>query len=518
MLNIKMHPFSDLESIEKITDNEIITPFEIVKKMIELLPKEVFNNPNNKFIDISTKSGIYLKYIFFNLLDKLPNIKILKDNNELDYELDEDYDFNNLEDKKKFILRYMIYGIATSELSFLTSKRTLYENINENEDSEKTGKILSKPIFKNIEGNIIYKKLNNNEYWFLKTDIEEINKAFIKNIKLKENKSMKFNVIIGNPPYQIQKGGNNIMPIYHYFIEKSIELKPDYLSFIIPSRWLIDSSRKEIEKFRKNMFDLKYIKELYDYKDASDCFKSVDIKGGICYFLMGNEKEETFKYTEYDKNNNKYSIETKERFLDEYDILIRDNRGIEILKKVKSRINVFLKNTVSSQEPFIASKDKIFDQYKSIKKENIIEPILFYGNNNKYKDGIGFIPKNKIQRNNNLIEKHKVFIPKAFRELKNKAFYGEKNSICTETYLVVNYYETKEECINLIEYLNTDLVSFLVKLRKVTQNSTKDAYGFVPILDMHTKWNDKRLYEYFNISKEEQEYIKYSIETMAKLI
>ena len=535
MFNIKNNPFSDLQSLEKLTDSEIITPFEVVKKMVELLPEEVFTNLNNRFIDVSTKSGIYLKYIFFNLLHKLPNIQLSKNNNQLDYELDEDYDFTNLDDKKRFILRYMIYGIATSELSFLTSKRTLYENINENEDSEKNGKILSKPIFKNWEGNIVYKKLNNEEYWFLETDIETINKELTKNIILKKDKEMKFNVIIGNPPYQKNDGGgkgNNSKPIYNLFIDKSKELKPNYMSFIIPSRWM--SGGRGLDNFRKSMLNDKRFKKIIDFKNSLDCFSNVDIKGGICYFLWELKYANKCEYTIKKKEKGKEIIVSNQyRDLNKYDVLIRDNKAINILEKVLNKIELFNKKRnivymnkkVSSQSFYADMNARLFQ--KELKyNENIYlkgNGYKVYVNKDtfpKSNNGIGYIEKDLITKTNigKYINNHKVFIPKTFRELKNKPFYGEPNSICSETYIVIDICKNKKEANNLINYFNTDLVSFLIKQKKITHNSSKETYSFIPSLNMKYNWTNEKLYKLFNISNSEIEYMSKSIKDMAKLI
>ena len=514
MFNIKNNPFSDLQSLEKLTDSEIITPFEVVKKMVELLPEEVFTNLNNRFIDVSTKSGIYLKYIFFNLLHKLPNIQLSKNNNQLDYELDEDYDFTNLDDKKKFILRYMIYGIATSELSFLTSKRTLYENINENEDSEKNGKILSKPIFKNWEGNIIYKKLNNEEYWFLETDIETINKELTKNIILKKDKEMKFNVIIGNPPYQINNGGGkgaSADPIYQKFMEKAIEMDAKYISMITPSRWF-SGNKPEFIKFRKYIKNSKInFSKIYDYKNSKECFSNVVIDGGVNFFLIINNK--TMSNTRFVKMENGIETQNQSRklFEDDLDCILRDNKSVSIIQKVQIEDGNSFSSIVSSQDPFGFDK-----RIKGTKKRQKIEKFeKFEKGMVKYldrRDKEFYINKNQINKNKDKITNYKIVIEKAIKKKLFPILLG-KNEVCSETFLCC-LEENKTKAINIQKYMNTNFFNFLFYSKKLSHNSSKLDFNFIPILDMNEEWTDTKLYKRYNLTKEEISYIELSIEEL----
>jgi len=346
---------------------------------------------------------------------------------------------------------------------------------------------------------------------------------------------MKFNVIIGNPPYQENDGGgngNNSKPIYNLFIEKSKKLKPNYLSFIIPSRWM--SGGRGLDEFRKKMLKDKRFKEIIDFKNSIDCFSNVDIKGGVCYFLWEEKYNNKCKYTiKKNKNGKQITLSSQYRNLDKYDVFIRDNKAINILEKVLKKIEifnkkrniVFMNKKISSQSLFADMNERLFQ--KELKYDEKI-----YINNKGYKvyvnkdtfpktiNGIGYIEKEFIKKPNidKYIKNHKVFIPKTFRELKNKAFYGEPNSICAETYIIIDICKNKKEANNLINYFNTDIVSFLLKQIKITHNSSKKTYSFIPSLNMKYNWTNKRLYKLFDITKEEQKYIKTSIKDMAKLI
>ena len=461
MFNIKNNPFSDLQSLEKLTDSEIITPFEVVKKMVELLPEEVFTNLNNRFIDVSTKSGIYLKYIFFNLLHKLPNIQLSKNNNQLDYELDEDYDFTNLDDKKKFILRYMIYGIATSELSFLTSKRTLYENINENEDSEKNGKILSKPIFKNWEGNIIYKKLNNEEYWFLETDIETINKELTKNIILKKDKEMKFNVIIGNPPYLGKSATHQKM--FNRGVDRLKE--GGYICFIQPSttyhnKKKFSKTEEQIMYDNISKFKTKYVEIL-----SPNIFKGVDINNDISITLLekiesNNGKIDKIKY----KNNEIYE-----------DILLEDISMTEIKPSIYSSI-----------------KSKYF---KYIKKNGSLYDISYFDKTNTLNNNSAGLSTIRGHKNKNGELKNDFFTFLSRNDLDKKV--GSKHYInCNSS-----------EIINVHNYLMTKFSRFSLTFLKFNTNLHMGELRAVPKVDFSKKWTDEELYDLIRLTKEERKII-----------
>ena len=272
---------------------------------------------------------------------------------------------------------------------------------------------------------------------------------------------MRFNVIIGNPPYQKNTTANDPKSIYNIFVDKSKSQKPDYISFIIPSRWL--NAGNNLNQFRKSMLSDIRLSKIYDNKDGKNYFPNVEIKGGVCYFLWNiNKQERQCDYIEIENNN---VISSKKRILNEFDIFVRNNVGVNILEKINEKH--FLNEIVSSRVPFGIQAN--FNNY-AIKK-NKEENVKLYGNKNtamKNTNGVGYIKKSYIVKNENLINKHKVIIPKANGNgidkyiLPSKPLYSEPNSICTDTYLVLSYFETKIEAENFIKYVKTKFFRFLV--------------------------------------------------------
>ncbi len=545
---------------EALNNHEIFTPPSLANKMLDLLPSDVWNNPELKFLDPCAKSGVFLREMFFRLFEGL------KDKGQHKAHDGKTYNLNNKQERIDHILKNMLYGIATSELTGYVSRRTLYGVMEANSDKQEAAlesfikssnytnwsedeqlrfvdrnkfndyynhKIFNTDEYKGFEeeGNIFYpadevakKVLDDGKY-----EVEDMYFPFInketkhqKILEIKEGK-MKFDVIIGNPPYQISDGGGkgaSANAIYNFFIENAIALNPKYLSMIIPSRWT--QGGRGLDGFRERMLKDRRIKIIIDFKDASVCFPGVDIRGGINYFLWDRNYNGKCDYTLNHKNeNNIIESSNRERDLNQYDIFIRDNSALEILEKVFRKESnssgsktIFMNNSVYPRWTF-SMDDSLFINYKTSPFDKSTK---FYGYSGKYPNGIGYINRDEITRNIHLIDKHKVCIPKAVRDPKGKSFYVEPNCICTGTYLVAGNFNTKEEALNLIEYLNLDLVNYLIKLRKITQNTTKDTYTFVPLLDMSIKWTNDMLYSRYSISTEEIKYIQGEINTMGKLI
>ncbi len=318
---------------------------------------------------------------------------------------------------------------------------------------------------------------------------------------------MKFDVIIGNPPYQMNDGGgvgSSAKPIYHKFIENAIELQPKYICMITPSRWMFGG--KGLDEFRKKFLNDKRLKIICDFEDSKECFPSVDIKGGVNYFLWDSE------------HNGDCLFNGEKRNLSEFNTFIRSQISADILNKVKLKItDNYLDKIVLSRNPF-----GINSNYKNYEKEySDLNNIKLYGNKNLMKEtnGIGYINPTEVIKNIDLINKYKLIIPKASgtgfdAQVLTNPIICEKKSVCSETYLVLFYSENKEEVINFSKYLKTKFFRFLVSLKKTTQNSTKESYEFVPNLNTNKEWNDEELFKYFNLSENEIKYINDKINEM----
>jgi len=492
---------------------EVYTNEREVNSMLDLIPiKSAEEQLSYTYLEPACGNGNFLIKILERKLNSIKNQKNYND---------------TLKQYELLVLKAVstIYAIDICPENVFESKERIFNGIKSYFDLTRNKEDMSEYFIKSINY-ILNKNIVVGNF------IDENNQINFNDIGKEE---MKFNVIIGNPPYQKNDGGgngNNSKPIYNLFIDKSKELKPNYMSFIIPSRWM--SGGRGLDNFRKSMLNDKRFKKIIDFKNSLDCFSNVDIKGGICYFLWELKYDNKCEYTIKKKEKGKEIIVSSQyRDLNKYDVFIRDNKAINILEKVLNKIELFNKKRnivymnkkVSSQSLYADMNERLFQ--KELKyNENIYlkeDGYKVYVNKDtfpKSNNGIGYIEKDLITKPNigKYINNHKVFIPKTFRELKNKPFYGEPNSICAETYIVIDICKNKKEAKNLINYFNTDLVSFLIKQKKITHNSSKETYSFIPSLNMKYNWTNEKLYKLFNISNSEMEYMSKSIKDMVKLI
>ena len=316
---------------------------------------------------------------------------------------------------------------------------------------------------------------------------------------------MKFNkvAVLGNPPYQIADGGNarSAKPIYHLFVEAVIDnIKPDYFSFIIPSRWMVGG--KGLDKHRERMMNDKHMKVIIDDMSCNGIFPTVDIAGGVSYFLWSKE------------HDGKCEFNGIERFLNEEDIIIRENEARSILTKVKKESNKFVGTVASASKPYGFRADA------TVTKSGI--PCWF-----KQSIGKVFVDPSIVKDPRGDIGKWKVLAPRApiagqtdftkpigfFTD--KSVIIAEPNEICTETYIVVNSFNTKNEAENFISFMKTKLFRFMLRMRVVSQDVTRENYKWVPdVEDYSAPWTDAELYKKFNLTRQEVAYIESKIKTI----
>jgi hypothetical protein len=441
-------------------------------KFIENITDAVFN-PNSKILEINSKTGLYPLFMAYSFYEM--TIREL-DQTKLTFEL-----------KQKIwdeIVKDRIFIICKTPMSKHITKRTL--------NGYRKGKV-NMHAFDDLVMQLKEKsekfadKVNNENFW---------------NIGV--NGIMKFNAIVGNPPYQLKLNSNedqqNASSIYQLFMQAALQIKPNYISLIMPSRWM--TGGRGLDDFRKNMLEQNSFIIMHDHIDARDCFTNVEIKGGICYFLSKPEYQGDCNYYLHVEDKVMYS----KRKLDSLDIgmVIRDFRALRIVQKiVNSKGFKSFEEIAGSQTPFgIVTSFKDYSD-----KPTKINTIKIYGN--KY---IGFTSPKYIQKNHELANKYKVLVPKAIGDGiittdKIKPIVADNPSICTQTYIIYGSFDTKEEAENLSSYMKTKFFHFLLGQLKNTQQMSPSMFKLVPLIDFKEKLDDNKLYLKYGIDENEIAFI-----------
>ena len=485
-----------LSCLANLSNDEVFTPPEVANAMLDLLPQELFSNPDTTFLDPACKSGVFLREIAKRLIAGL------------------EPQFPDLQDRLDHIFHKQIFGIAITELTSLLSRRSLY-------CSKYPNSTFSVSHFDDPQGNIRFKRINHvwrdGKCLYCGASASQYQRAdelethayeWIHVQKPEELFGMKFDVIISNPPYQLSDGGNNAsaIPLYQKFVEQSKKLNPHYITMIIPSRWY--AGGRGLDKFREAMLSDRRIKELYDYQNADDCFPGVDISGGICYFLWDSHYNGMCRVT----NNDAQRPNSSFRFLNQFPILIRSNVAVSIVQKVHERQKKTLNQYVSSQKPFglrtYARPDKTGDL------------IL------RWNGGRGPVERSRVTAGLDIIDKWNVIVSRVFFEHGGKTDKNGQNrvlsileilepqEVCTETYVVVMSFDKKKEAENLYKFLKTKFARFMILQATSSIMITRNAFMFVPVQDFSKPWTDEELYAKYGLTQEEIDFIESMIKPM----
>ncbi len=516
-----------LTCIANLSNDEVFTPPEFANRMLDTLAEawaanndgaNIWADKTVRFLDPSTKSGVFLREITSRL-----NIGLEKEIPELEKRVDH-------------ILTEQVFGLGITQITSLLARRSVYCS------KHATGKHSIARSFTSDDGNIWFQRikhtwdgdrckycgaprsvfdrakgLETHAYAFIHTD----------NIKPRLAKmfgeNMQFDVIIGNPPYQLSDDGfgTSAAPIYHHFVEQAKALEPRYLSMVIPARWF--AGGKGLDEFRESMLADDRLRSIDDYLSASDVFPGVGLKGGVCYFLWDRENPGPCRVTTHFKD---WPVSTASRPLLEggADVFIRFNEGLSILKKV---VAVESGESTSLSLP----KSKRFDRLVSSRKPFGLET-TFKGKTAKragdlmvYQNGgTGYVAKSSISTGADLIDHWKLFVGYAAPGTGNKdtyphriistPFVAEPGTISSETYLCIGPFDSKRQAESVLSYLSCRLTRLLILLHKPSQHVTRKVYSFVPAQKWTRRWTDEDLYAKYGISAGEIAFIETVIRPM----
>ncbi len=524
---LRTHNPDVLTCIANLSNDEVFTPPALAGRMLDTLAEawafdhdgaNLWADKTVRFLDPCTKSGVFLREITSRLTKGLAQ------------------EMPNLQERVDHILTEQVFGIGITRLTSLLARRSVYCSKHAN------GAHSVAKGFKNEVGNIWFERtqhtwangkctfcgagqaaldrgegLETHAYAFIHTD----------NIKARVaalfGENMQFDVIIGNPPYQLNDGGygTSAAPIYQLFVEQAKKLEPRYLSMIIPARWF--AGGKGLDEFREAMLADNRLRSIDDFLSASDVFPGVGLKGGVCYFLWNRDNPGACQVATHFKD---WPVSTASRPLLEKgaDVFIRFNEGLSILKKVLAvetgqSDSLALPETkrfdrlVSSRKPF--GLDTTF-KGKATKRAG---DVLIYQNG-----GTGYVAKSSISAGTHFIDKWKIYVGRAAPGTGNKdtyphrilstPFIGEPGSISSETYLCIGPFDAKKEAESALSYLSCRLTRLLVLLHKPSQDATRKVYTFVPTQEWTRQWTDEALYAKYGISASEIEFIEKVVRPM----
>lgn len=492
MLEINYNP-DVLSCLANLSNDEVFTPPELANDILDQLPATLWSDSSVTFLDPVTKSGVFLREIAKRLIEGLKE------------------EFPDEQERINHILTNQVFGIAITELTALLARRSLYCS------KRADGEFSVCTEFSGPDGNI---RFTNTRHTFTggrcifcgasqdayerAGELETHAYEFIHTEDPKGIFDMKFDVIIGNPPYQMgSDGGTRDVPIYNKFIEQAKKLNPRFLSMIIPSRWM--ASGLGLTEFRRTMLSDKRIRKIVDYERMGDVFPGVDFEGGVCYFLWDRDNLGECSITSINANE---KIGPVDRDLSEHDILVRDSRAVEILKKIQQHDEESIIDILSADKEFGWTSN-----FEGFHKNEKPGDVAFYYNR-QGKRLIGYINRDEITKSIELIDTWKVMVPAAYGErgatpamVLGPTFIAPSPSVCTQTYLFFSV-ETKAEAESLTSYLRTKMFRFLVSLRKITQHATRATYTWVPMQTWDRVWTDHELYDKYSLTESERAFIE----------
>lgn len=500
-----------LDCLAQLSNDEVPTPPKLARAMLDILPGEVWSQPDYRWLDPFCKSGIFLREAAARLLDGLSD------------------QFPDFEGRRDHIYRNMLYGTSITEMTGMISRRSLYYS----RDASGPASVVT---FDQEAGNLPFVRAKHTfprkkdgtvaggcticgAPFDLERGEGRENHAYSFThgaYPAEEMKNMKFDVIVGNPPYQIGTeggGSNQAKPVYHQFVEQALDLNPRHVVMITPSRWF--AGGWGLGPFRSRMMADKRIRHIVDYPKLYDAFPGVKIRGGVSYFhWQRDEPGPCLIQTMWDGQPLGPPVA---RFLDAHEVVVRRNEAVPILDKVLGFVDASgapeprLNQRVSGMKPF-----GLPTNFHGASHRTDLESLKLYGSQR-----ISWIARSKITQNEAWIDDWKVLMTRiqGTSGAIETRFLGQPivaapGEACTETYIVAARFGSDSEAINFAEYLRTRFVRFLVSLRKPSQDAGREVYGFVPDLAMDRLWTDSDLYARYGLNSEEIAFVEAQVAVM----
>ncbi|MCL5779215.1 Eco57I restriction-modification methylase domain-containing protein [Limibaculum sp. FT325] len=510
-----------LTCIANLSNDEVFTPPELANRMLDMLAESwaadhgganIWADSTVRFLDPCTKSGVFLREITSRLTKGLAD------------------QIPGLQDRVDHILTRQVFGIGITQLTAMLARRSVYCSKHANGQhsvarrfATDAGNIwFERTEHTWVDGKCTYcgasretldrgESLETHAYAFIHTDDIKARMAeFYGGV-------MHFDVITGNPPYQLDDGGHgtSAAPIYQKFVEQAKNLEPRYLTMVIPSRWF--SGGKGLDDFRESMLSDNRLRSIDDFLSAADVFPGVGLKGGVCYFLWDKENPGSCRVSTHFKD---WPVSTATRPLLEKgaDIFVRFNEGVSILKKVMAR-------ETGQTKTLALPEEKRFDRLVSSARAFGFRT-FFKGNRTKspgdlkihQNGGVGYVPRDAVRSGAHLIDKWKLFAGYAAPGTGNRDTYPHRiistpfvagpGTVSSETYLCIGPFDTKEEAESVLSYLSCRLTRFLILLHKSSQHVTRKVYTFVPTQDWTQNWTDADLYQRYRLTAHEIAFIE----------
>lgn len=531
-----------LTCLANLSSDEVFTPPDVANQMLDLLPQELFEDPNTTFLDPACKSGIFLREIAKRLLKaRIPGYeeraKEITEKRHCQIPLtgaDELFE-QELQLAVDHIMHKQLFAIAITELTSLISRRSVYCSKYPNTE-------FSISRFPTAEGNIRFRSIRHtwkdgkcvfcgaSESEYARSDgLESHAYEFIHTANPEEiwNMGFSFDVIISNPPYQLSDGGNaaSAIPIYHKFVQQALKLRPRYLSMIIPARWY--TGGRGLDAFRSDMLHDDQIRVLHDFPDASDCFPGVEIKGGVCYFLWARDSRGPCQV--YAHRGQEVDMSQRPLLEPGMKTFLRNDTQISVLHKVRSkgehsfadylhagryfgfhtRVDWFGDGTGQIQ----TADGKAFLPVRETENEQYHVKVFVHG-------GACWIPLDQVPRHREQALCWKVLLPRSGNPggtVIGRPKLSEPYSCSSNTYVVALPPEkpfTQEEAEHCLSYIQTKFFRYLVSIQTSTQDTPPKAYQFVPVQDFSRPWTDEQLYEKYGLTPKEQAAIETTVAPM----